>query len=277
MSMYEYWIGKNVDFRSVWNDFESGLGYIEKYNSMEVHLIRLTFEQYPSDLPLFNHEAVLKTIKGYFHDLKRICLTHQEYSVAGPLFIYDVRRDSGIWSFLGELRQLLLLGTTLADEKIVGQKIDNIDKKLKIISDYFGNSGALYPEDFRQFMEANTPRELENAVQKLFQQKLLRVEISREPFTGNIGKTTESLIELKGLLDGNNYLTRIRILLSTRFSEEELRTLTFDLGIDYDDLPGKGKADKARELVAYLQRRNRIGKLVSLASRIRPDISWVDR
>jgi hypothetical protein len=70
MSTSEYWIGKDVSFRSAWEDFESGLEYIDKYHTMEVYLIRLTLEQYPSTLPLFNHEAVFKTIKGYFHDLK---------------------------------------------------------------------------------------------------------------------------------------------------------------------------------------------------------------
>ena len=54
---------------------------------------------------------------------------------------------------------------------------------------------------------------------------------------------------------------KLRKTLTTHFSEGELQTLCFDLGVDYDDLPGEGKADKARELVAYLDRRNQLAKL----------------
>ncbi len=67
------------------------------------------------------------------------------------------------------------------------------------------------------------------------------------------------------------YLTQLRELLSACFNEGELRTLCFDLGIDYDDLPGQGKANKARELAAYFARRGHIPELVEKASKYRPD------
>jgi hypothetical protein len=69
-------------------------------------------------------------------------------------------------------------------------------------------------------------------------------------------------------------LIELRRILSTRFDEGELRTLCFDLEVDYDSLPGQSKADKARELVAYLGRRGRISRLTRVGQRLRPDISW---
>jgi hypothetical protein len=54
---------------------------------------------------------------------------------------------------------------------------------------------------------------------------------------------------------------QIRRELTDRVDEEELRTLCFDWGIDYDSLPGKGKAAKVRELVAQEQRRDGVGRL----------------
>lgn len=70
MSSYdEYWIGQDIDYARLWNDFDDGIGYIEKYNSRPAHLLRLTFERFPANLPLFNHEAIYKTIKGTYHDL----------------------------------------------------------------------------------------------------------------------------------------------------------------------------------------------------------------
>ncbi len=69
-------------------------------------------------------------------------------------------------------------------------------------------------------------------------------------------------------------LIRLREVLATRFNEGELRTLCFDLGIDYDNLPGAGKADTARELVGYCERHNQVAALVEHGTRLRPDIPW---
>jgi hypothetical protein len=68
--------------------------------------------------------------------------------------------------------------------------------------------------------------------------------------------------------------SRLRQVLAERFDEGELRTLCFDLGIEYDDLPGEGRAGRARELVAYLERRDRIPYLMELGRRVRPDVLW---
>jgi hypothetical protein len=68
----------------------------------------------------------------------------------------------------------------------------------------------------------------------------------------------------------------LRQLLERHFNEEELRTLCFDLGIDYDALPGTGKAGKARELVAFSDRRGRIEELIALGAQMRPRVPWPD-
>jgi DNA-binding NtrC family response regulator len=67
---------------------------------------------------------------------------------------------------------------------------------------------------------------------------------------------------------------RLRRILDTRFAEGELRTLCYDLDLDYDDLPGDRKADKARELVRHLERHDRISELVEIGKELRPDVPW---
>ena len=62
--------------------------------------------------------------------------------------------------------------------------------------------------------------------------------------------------------------------LGKHFSEQELKTLCFYLDIDYDDLPGEGREDKARELVKYIERHGRIHEFVEMGKRVRPGISW---
>lgn len=55
--------------------------------------------------------------------------------------------------------------------------------------------------------------------------------------------------------------------LTGRFSLEELRTLAFQVGVDWDDLEGTAKTSKTRELIAYLDRQGRLNELVTAAAR----------
>jgi hypothetical protein len=67
---------------------------------------------------------------------------------------------------------------------------------------------------------------------------------------------------------------QLRQLLSTYFSESELKTLVFDLGVDYEMLPGQTKGDKALELIAQFSRSGRIHELIQIASQMRPNVEW---
>jgi len=66
----------------------------------------------------------------------------------------------------------------------------------------------------------------------------------------------------------------LRQNLTTYFNASELRTLCFDLNVDYDSLQGEGKGDKARELVAYMERHGRISELVEACKRLYPKVTW---
>jgi tetratricopeptide (TPR) repeat protein len=101
---------------------------------------------------------------------------------------------------------------------------------------------------------------------------------------GGIGKSTLALEVAHRCLqfsqqtavaeEESSDLSRLRQTLVDRFNEEELRTLCFDMALDYDMLPGNGKGGKSRELVAYLDRRNRLAELIESIQRARPDIVW---
>jgi hypothetical protein len=69
-------------------------------------------------------------------------------------------------------------------------------------------------------------------------------------------------------------LTQLRQLLVKRFSDGELHTLCFDLGVEYDDLPGSGRSDKARELVTCMDQHDRLADLVRVGRGSRPDVPW---
>jgi S1-C subfamily serine protease len=80
----------------------------------------------------------------------------------------------------------------------------------------------------------------------------------------------------QGATSDRAHLTRLHRILTERFDESELRTLCFNLGVDYDDLPDQGKANKARELIRYLDRRQCIQALLEVGRQQRPDIPWND-
>ncbi|OQY23725.1 MAG: hypothetical protein DRJ03_27205 [Chloroflexi bacterium] len=75
-------------------------------------------------------------------------------------------------------------------------------------------------------------------------------------------------------MPGKVDLARLHILLVERFDEEEMRSLSFGLQVDYDNLRGEGKTGKARELIAYLERRDRLIELVQAGEQLRPDVPW---
>jgi hypothetical protein len=61
----------------------------------------------------------------------------------------------------------------------------------------------------------------------------------------------------------------LRDALNRYYDEAELRTLCFDLAIDYESLGGRGKAENAGALVAFVQRISRIDEVANYVRRTR--------
>ncbi|MFC1466278.1 MAG: hypothetical protein ACFLMY_15665 [Candidatus Brachytrichaceae bacterium NZ_4S206] len=74
------------------------------------------------------------------------------------------------------------------------------------------------------------------------------------------------------------YRVRLRELMLKHFDISELKTLCFDLGVDYESLGSAdaGRTDKVRELILYFERRDRLSELVTACARLRPETSWTD-
>jgi hypothetical protein len=70
------------------------------------------------------------------------------------------------------------------------------------------------------------------------------------------------------------YRVRLRMMIDEHLNKSELQTLCFDMNVDYDSLNGENKSDKARELVAYFQRRGTIRDLVAKCKELRPKVEW---
>ncbi len=66
---------------------------------------------------------------------------------------------------------------------------------------------------------------------------------------------------------------QLRNILADYFSLGELRSLSFDLGIDYENLEGGSKPGKALALVTYAQRHGRYADLVNAVRQARPRLN----
>ena len=61
-------------------------------------------------------------------------------------------------------------------------------------------------------------------------------------------------------------------LLAQNLTQRDLAALTFEMGLDFDDLPGDLLADKARSLILVVKRHGAEAHLLAHLRRYRPDL-----
>ena len=74
--------------------------------------------------------------------------------------------------------------------------------------------------------------------------------------------------------DNISYLTILHRLLANHFNLEEIRTLCFNLHVDYESVPGAENRSIIRELMLCLARNGRLPELITLAQQQRPLVAW---
>lgn len=70
-------------------------------------------------------------------------------------------------------------------------------------------------------------------------------------------------------------LLSLRQGLIATFSLNELQTLCFALGVDYECIAGEGKDGKARELTLFFARTGNLGQLLTYCQTTRPSYPWL--
>ncbi len=71
-----------------------------------------------------------------------------------------------------------------------------------------------------------------------------------------------------------NYLTELHKLLNQHFDLAEIRTLCFQLNVDYESLAGEEKPSQIRELLLGLARNGRLPELITKVQKERPNVAW---
>lgn len=69
-----------------------------------------------------------------------------------------------------------------------------------------------------------------------------------------------------------NRIVKINEFIMNHFNQDELNTLSFQMGIDFENITGDSKESKAREFVLHLARRNRLAELEEMIQGMRPGI-----
>lgn len=71
-------------------------------------------------------------------------------------------------------------------------------------------------------------------------------------------------------------LPALRDLLNQHFNDAELRQLTFDLGTEYENLPGNTRILKVQSLVEHCLRHGRLPHLITHCRQLYPKVAWPD-
>lgn len=71
-----------------------------------------------------------------------------------------------------------------------------------------------------------------------------------------------------------NYKIKLLGLLTRHFSLDELNTLCFAVGVNFDELSGSGLSVKARELIGYCERHTCMSTLIAAGQTLRPELNW---
>ena len=69
-------------------------------------------------------------------------------------------------------------------------------------------------------------------------------------------------------------LRELRQQLEAAMDDEELATLCYDLGVDYENLKGNNKQARARELLLHCERTGKLSELTELCRAMRPNLTW---
>ena len=69
-------------------------------------------------------------------------------------------------------------------------------------------------------------------------------------------------------------MTSLHQEISNRFNLADIRTLSFDLSIRYDELRGETLTEKILALLDYCQQHNRLSQLQAALQAQRPNVDW---
>lgn len=98
-----------------------------------------------------------------------------------------------------------------------------------------------------------------------------QVSVNKPQTPSSAGSSTSS--NSPGLPD-RTYAMKLLGILTQYFNLNDLQTLCFALGVNYEDLPSGGLTNKARDLIIFCERHTCLPDLVKAGRMLRPELEW---
>jgi hypothetical protein len=121
-------------------------------------------------------------------------------------------------------------------------------------------------------IDFRNPRQIHQIQDAVSLVRFLRDRLGHSHYFSNLNTTINSFSDDRP--SDSRSLGTLRQNVEKYFNLDELRNLAFDLGINYENLPGETLRAKSRELVDYCQRHNILDDLIELCAELRGHIDW---
>ena len=69
---------------------------------------------------------------------------------------------------------------------------------------------------------------------------------------------------------------QLRRQMAESFSLDDVRSLCFDLNVNFDELPHAGLTPKVRDLILLMKQNGRLAELLTAVAKARPHVEWPD-
>lgn len=140
--------------------------------------------------------------------------------------------------------------------------------------DGFGWDAIFVPDGHdKTYAEMDEEEREQVSVRRIVANKFFNTVISqRFEMSGIPGAISDTKESTNG--DSEYDLAKFRQLIVEHFSNDELHTLVFDLGLNYESLKGEALDGKARELVAYCSRTLHLPDLLEACQKERQNVDW---
>lgn len=163
---------------------------------------------------------------------------------------------------------------TERDVAILAERVDRLGIRMERLFEQMRGDMTLFVNSIRE-STGNSIQILQKDVDDLFVDAAV-AQNWQEAHDRRVHAHLPSRRIADSVLDGVSRTDRRTILRNMResFSEDELESLAFDLGVKYGNLPGRIHFRKCEELLAYMERHGRIGELVNLCREKRPLLPW---
>ena len=124
----------------------------------------------------------------------------------------------------------------------------------------FGWDAIFIPEGQQQTFAEMTPQHKAEFSTRMLAATAFYKSVLQDPNAGDVAQNRTAFLEL----------------MSQAFTIEEMDELIFNLGFDPEEIPGRAKREKARELILFFNRRGQTAVLLTACRQVRDQLTWPD-